>query len=50
MIPDAPYRVEPGVVPGPYLPGVVVPDLSASSEVVIRMIRYRSGTTSVLFR
>lgn len=43
VIPSQPYRLEPGV-PGPALPGVVIPDLSAASEVLYPVIRTRGVT------
>jgi hypothetical protein len=51
VVPDRPYRLEPGVPsPGPALPGVLIPDLSASSEVVVPLIRTRMGSGSVTIR
>jgi hypothetical protein len=48
VIPDRPYRIEPGVpVPGPSLPGVVIPGPSAATEVVIPLIRTRTGAGGV---
>jgi hypothetical protein len=45
VIPDRPYRIHPGVPsPGPALPGVHVPDLSASSGITLPLVRTRSGT------
>lgn len=45
VIPDSPYRLQPGVpAPGPVLPGVAVPDLSAATEVLVPVYRTRGVT------
>jgi len=50
VVPDRPYRIEPGLpVPGPGLPGVLIPDMSAASEVVFPVYRTRlSGGVTIL--
>jgi hypothetical protein len=46
VIPDRPYRIEPSV-PGPSLPGVVIPGPSASTEVFLPVLRTRIGSGGV---